>query len=87
MCAENRQGYRVKPSGKLILTANSQAIPDRDKMTEKLQLPVGLPTEIIFLTGFPCVVTHKKIWLRQIKESIQNHFPVRHHRQGNRISW
>ena len=59
LCARNRQGCRVKPSGKLILTANRQAIPDRDKMTEKLQLPVGLPIEINFLTEFPCVATHK----------------------------
>ena len=43
-------------------------------MTEKLQLPVGLPTEIIFLTEFFCAVTHKKIRICQVKESVETHF-------------
>ena len=51
--ARNRQGYKEKPSGKLILTAN-QANTERDKVTEKLQVPTGLPTEIVSLTGFSC---------------------------------
>ena len=48
--------------------ANRQANPDRDKVTKKLQLPVNLQIEIIFLIGFPYVVTHKKIWICHIKE-------------------
>ena len=61
LCAVYRQGYREKPTGKLILTANRQANPDRDKMTEKLQLSVGKSVEINFMTGIPCAATHKKI--------------------------
>ena len=86
LCAGNRQGYRVKPSEKLILKANRQANTDRDKVTEKIKLPVSFPTEIISLTGFSCVLTHKIKCLCQIKESVKNHFPVGPYRQGNRIS-
>ena len=53
LCARNHQRYRGKPSGKLFLTVIGQANPNRDKMTEKIQLPVGLLIEIISLTGFP----------------------------------
>jgi len=60
--------------GEIFLTANQQANPDRNKMTEKLQLPVGLPTEIIFLTEFFCAITHKKIRICQVKESVETHF-------------
>ena len=55
-------------------------------MTEKLQLPVGLPTEIIFLTEFFCAITHKKIRICQVKESVENDFPVGPSRQGNHFS-
>ena len=34
-------GYRGKLSEKLILTANRQANPDKHKVIEKLQLPLG----------------------------------------------
>jgi hypothetical protein len=49
LCANYCQGYRGKPSEKYFLTANRQANTDRDKMIEKLKLPVGSPTEEFFL--------------------------------------
>jgi len=52
LCVEYRQENKEKPSEKIFLSASRQANPDRDKSTEKINLPVGRPTERIVLTGF-----------------------------------
>jgi len=49
---DNRQENKEKPSEKIFLAASRQANPNRDKSTEKINLPVGRPTERIILTGF-----------------------------------
>jgi len=86
LCAETHQENSNIPSGKIILSVNRPTNLDRDRTTEKLKLPVGIPTKIVSLTVFPCVVTHKKIRLRQVKGTVENHFPVGPSRQGNLFS-
>jgi hypothetical protein len=50
--AKPHQGNSNIPSEKLILAAYQYANPDRDKMTKKIKLPVGVPIELFSLTRF-----------------------------------
>ena len=58
---DNRQENKEKPSEKIFLAASRQANPNRDKSTEKINLPVGRPTERIILTGFSWGFPHRDI--------------------------
>ena len=65
------------------MTVYQQKNTDKDKMTEKLKSPIGLPTEIFSLMGIPSRATHKEIVARQVKKSVQNYFPIGNTLQEN----